>query len=239
MTAPEQSGTARTSNRARGRELALWILCHLESHAGAERDAVELFFREPPTIDPGDAFLEPGADELAALLADGNARRFARRLVENYLDHATELDADIQRASARWRMARMDRVDRNLLRMAAVEVGVGWIPHLLEMTDDRWWRNRIWAGTKLKKVPSEYFRDHWLATFIVDRSGVAVRHLVGVENMAWSTDFPHHGNDWPYSRKTIDTLFADVPTEERRKIVCENAARFWGLAPEKWVGAAN
>jgi predicted TIM-barrel fold metal-dependent hydrolase len=69
-----------------------------------------------------------------------------------------------------------------------------------------------------------------LATFIVDRSGVAVRHLVGVDNMAWSTDFPHHGNDWPYSRRVIDTLFAEVPEEERRKIVCTNAARFWSLA---------
>jgi predicted TIM-barrel fold metal-dependent hydrolase len=52
---------------------------------------------------------------------------------------------------------------------------------------------------------------------------------VGIDNMAWSTDFPHHGNDWPYSRKVIDALFVDVPEEERRKIVCDNAARFWGL----------
>jgi predicted TIM-barrel fold metal-dependent hydrolase len=115
------------------------------------------------------------------------------------------------------------------LRMAAVETGVGWIPHFLEMTDDRYWRNRLWAGTRLKKVPSQYFRDHWLATFIVDRNGISVRHQVGVENMAWSTDFPHHGNDWPYSRKLIDSLFADVPAAEREKIVCTNAARFWGL----------
>jgi predicted TIM-barrel fold metal-dependent hydrolase len=115
------------------------------------------------------------------------------------------------------------------LRMAAVETGVGWIPHFLEMTDDRYWRNRLWAGTKLKKVPSEYFHDHWLATFIVDRNGVSVRHQVGIDNMSWSTDFPHHGNDWPYSRKVIDSLFADVPEEERRKIVCTNAAKFWGL----------
>jgi predicted TIM-barrel fold metal-dependent hydrolase len=115
------------------------------------------------------------------------------------------------------------------LRLALVEVGVGWIPHFLEMVDDRYWRNRHWTKTNVKKVPSEYFHDHCLATFIVDRAGVAVRHLVGVENMAWSTDFPHHGNDWPYSRRTIESLFADVPAEERRKIVCTNAARFWGL----------
>jgi predicted TIM-barrel fold metal-dependent hydrolase len=115
------------------------------------------------------------------------------------------------------------------LRIAAVETGVGWIPHFFEMTDDRYWRNRTWAGVKLKKLPSRYFRDHWLATFIIDRSGISLRHQVGVENMAWSTDFPHHGNDWPYSRRTIDGLFAEVPGDERRKIVCTNAARFWGL----------
>src|SRR4029453_2511533 len=63
-----------------------------------------------------------------------------------------------------------DRIPK--LRMAAVETGIGWIPHFLEMTDHPWVRNAVWAGTKLKKVPSDYFRDHWLATFIVDRSGV-------------------------------------------------------------------
>ena len=115
------------------------------------------------------------------------------------------------------------------LRMAAVETGVGWIPHFLEMTDDRYWRNRHHAGVKLKKVPSEYFRDHWLATFIIDRNGISVRDQVGVENMSWSTDFPHHGNDWPYSRKTIDELFSTVSSEDREKIVCTNAARYWGL----------
>jgi predicted TIM-barrel fold metal-dependent hydrolase len=97
------------------------------------------------------------------------------------------------------------------------------------MMDDRYWRNRHWTKTNVKKVPSEYFRDHMLATFIVDRAGIAARHLVGVDNMSWSTDFPHHGNDWPYSRRVIADLFADVPDEERRKIVCDNAARFWGL----------
>ena len=115
------------------------------------------------------------------------------------------------------------------LRMAAVETGVGWIPHFLEMTDDRYWRNRVWSGTNLKKVPSQYFRDHWLATFIVDRSGITARNQIGIDNMSWSTDFPHHGNDWPYSRKLLDEMFVDVPSDERRKIVCDNAARFWGL----------
>ena len=56
-----------------------------------------------------------------------------------------------------------------------------------------------------------------------------MRHQVGVDNMSWSTDFPHHGNDWPYSRRVIDALFADVSEDERRKIVCDNAARLYGF----------
>ncbi len=111
------------SNRARGRELGLWILSHLESHPGDEREAVELFWRETPAIELGDEFLEALAPELADLLADHGARRFAKRIVDIYLDHAEQIDAQIEGASARWRLARMDRVDRNLLRIAAVELG--------------------------------------------------------------------------------------------------------------------
>jgi predicted TIM-barrel fold metal-dependent hydrolase len=97
------------------------------------------------------------------------------------------------------------------------------------MLDDRYWRNRHWTNTRIEKVPSEYFKEHCLATFITDKAGLLVRHLLGLNNLAWSTDFPHHGNDWPYSRKTIESLFAGVPDDERHKIVCENAARFWRL----------
>ncbi|MCH8191619.1 MAG: amidohydrolase [Chloroflexi bacterium] len=115
------------------------------------------------------------------------------------------------------------------LKMVAVETGAGWIPHFLEMVDDRYWRNRIWAKVDLKKVPSRYFHDNWLATFIVDRIGVEIRHAIGVENMSWSTDFPHHGNDWPYSRRTIDEHFVNVPDDDRKKIVCDNIAKLYGL----------
>ena len=115
------------------------------------------------------------------------------------------------------------------LRTQAVETGVGWIPFFLEMMDDRYWRNRTWAKATLKKLPSQYFRDNWLATFITDKIGVQMRHAVGVDNMAWSTDFPHHGNDWPYSRKVIDEHFVNVPADEKDKIICTNAAKLYGL----------
>ena len=41
--------------------------------------------------------------------------------------------------------------------------------------------------------------------------------------MMWSSDYPHHGNDWPYSRKVIDDTMGDIPADERRQIVGGNA----------------
>ena len=117
------------------------------------------------------------------------------------------------------------------LKVVAVETGVGWIPHFLEMMDDRYWRNRVWAKMDLNKLPSQYFKDNWMATFIsgTDRIGVQTRHAVGLKSMAWSTDFPHHGNDWPHSRKVVEELFTNVPVEERDRIIWRNAAETYGL----------
>jgi predicted TIM-barrel fold metal-dependent hydrolase len=70
------------------------------------------------------------------------------------------------------------------------------------------------------------------ATFMVDCNGVMQRHSVGVENMLCSTDYPHHGNDFPYSRKVINEMFTDVPAEEREKILAGNAVRLWHLDDE-------
>ena len=120
-----------------------------------------------------------------------------------------------------------DRFPR--LNVIFVETGVGWIPHFVEQMDDRYWRNRGWGEIELKQPPSYYWFNNMAATFMIDFNGVHQRHAVGVENMLWSTDYPHHGNDFPYSRKVIAEMFAGVDPEERYKIVAGNAVRLFHL----------
>ena len=115
------------------------------------------------------------------------------------------------------------------LKLALIETGVGWIPHLLEQMDDRYWRNRSWGEIPITEPPSTYWYRNFSATFIVDRNGIDNRHAVGVDNIMWSTDYPHHGNDWPYSRKTIADMMAHIPQDERAKIVAGNAVRVFNL----------
>ncbi len=115
------------------------------------------------------------------------------------------------------------------LQMCWIETGVGWLPHFLDALDDRYWRNRSWGGLPIKEPPSFYWARNNAASFITDPSGVDLRHRVGLENMMWSSDYPHHGNDWPYSRKTIQDTMGHIPGHERASIVGGNAARIWGL----------
>jgi predicted TIM-barrel fold metal-dependent hydrolase len=56
-----------------------------------------------------------------------------------------------------------------------------------------------------------------------------VRHDIGVDRVQWSTDFPHVQCDWPNSRRIIDEQFADVPDDETRAIVRDNAVAFFRL----------
>ena len=117
------------------------------------------------------------------------------------------------------------------LKFVSVEAGIGWIPYYAEQMDDRYDRNRHWAKIKLEKErPSDYIRSNWMFTFVLDRYGVVNRHAIGIDNVMWSTDYPHHGCDWPHSRRTVADMFEGVPAAERRQIVYGNAARLYKIA---------
>jgi predicted TIM-barrel fold metal-dependent hydrolase len=115
------------------------------------------------------------------------------------------------------------------LQVVSVETGCGWVPFLMEQMDDRYWRNRVWAQSRLRHPPSHYIRNNWSFTFITDLSGILQREQIGVSRMMWSTDFPHHGNDWPRSRWTIEQQFAGVAEAEKHRIICANALELYGL----------
>jgi predicted TIM-barrel fold metal-dependent hydrolase len=115
------------------------------------------------------------------------------------------------------------------LHVCMVETGVGWLPHFLEQADDKFWRNRAWTDLPIDRPPSTYWYSNMSATFVRDDNGLRNRHEVGVDNMMWSTDYPHHGNDWPYSRRVVAETTAGIPAPERHAIVAGNAVRIFGL----------
>ncbi len=114
------------------------------------------------------------------------------------------------------------------LRIVGTETGVGWIPYFLEQTDDNYLRHRFWAKTDLKMLPSEYFRRQFFATFQVDTYGVRNRASM-LENIMWSSDYPHSGADWPNSVVTVERNLVGVPADDRELILEKNCTRAFGL----------
>jgi uncharacterized protein len=117
------------------------------------------------------------------------------------------------------------------LQFFFAETQIGWIPEFKEDADENWRRHRYWSGAdRWPHEPSWYVDHHTHWGFQVDRFGLKVRHDIGIDNIQWSTDFPHVQCDWPNSRQIIEDQFKDIPNDERRKIVCDNALRYFRIA---------
>ncbi len=115
------------------------------------------------------------------------------------------------------------------LRIVLAESGIGWLAYLKEWMDNVYKRHRFWTKIEMPEPPSHYFERQVFATFQEDRPGVVTRHLIGLENILWASDYPHSDTTWPHSQKFIDEQFFDVPDDERHAIVAGNAVRLYGL----------
>jgi predicted TIM-barrel fold metal-dependent hydrolase len=113
------------------------------------------------------------------------------------------------------------------LQIVFVEPGLHWIPGFLAQLDRKAAGPYQLPGLRLK--PSEYFHRNMACTFMDDEIGLSMRHLVGLENILWSTDFPHPATTWPHSQEIVARQFADIPDDEQAMICCTNAERIYKL----------
>lgn len=119
----------------------------------------------------------------------------------------------------------LDRYDK--LKFVSVESGIGWIPFILEALDMQYTETGA-NVQKLRRMPSEYFADHFLATFWFERKNLATTiRQVGIENVMFETDFPHPICLYPIDdvAKALD----DFNEEEINTVLSGNAARVYKI----------
>ena len=88
--------------RRKSRELALQVLYQIDVGRQNPRDGLDLFWRNFNNL--------------------GGAKEFSERLVEGVCQHKDQIDGVIESYSENWRLKRISKVDRNVLRLAIFEL---------------------------------------------------------------------------------------------------------------------
>jgi N utilization substance protein B len=100
--------------RRRARECALQVLFSLDLNGGLTAPQALAHFWKDFAHE-----LRPAGDDEGE---PGEVVAFAEALVRGTVENLADIDAIIQHASKNWRLERMARVDRNVLRLAAYEL---------------------------------------------------------------------------------------------------------------------
>ena len=128
------------------------------------------------------------------------------------------------------------------LKIALSEGGTGWIPYFLERADRTYEMHSTWTHQNFGgKLPSDIFREHFLTCFISDKVGVALRNMIGIDNICWEADYPHSDSMWPGAPEELwEVLSANnVPDDEINKMAYQNAMRWYSFDPFSHITRAQ
>ena len=116
------------------------------------------------------------------------------------------------------------------LQVGSVEMELSWVPHFLDRMDYVYTQRPlelIKRRFKNEMLPSDYFHSNVFLGFQEDGLGIQWRHIIGVDNLLWGSDYPHAESTFPRSREIIEEILLDCTEQEKAKIVGENAARIY------------
>ena len=180
-----------------------------------------------PIFDPLWAVIQETGLPITFHISTGRDPRVARKdggAVINYVSHS--LAPTVEPVANMCASGVLERFPQ--LKFAAIECGIGWVAWSLQAMDEAYKKHHMWRWPTLKKLPSDYFREHGYASFQEDQVGIdlAVKYNL-VENCLWANDYPHHEGSWPHSAEAIERQMGELSDKNRAKILGLNAAKLF------------
>jgi predicted TIM-barrel fold metal-dependent hydrolase len=121
-------------------------------------------------------------------------------------------------------------IDRHpSLKIGWFEGGIAWVPTALQDAEHMLASYRHMFNHELAHPVRHYWANHMAASFMVDPLGLELIDKIGVDNVMWSSDYPHNESTFGYSEKSLKTVVDAVGAEAATKIVSSNIKKFLGV----------
>lgn len=178
------------------------------------------------------------AEELEMPLALHSLTGFHEsRIPLSYIFHNVVKTHEIERTLATFLVSGIfERFPR--LKIVSVENQGGWIPYFLHRVDRAGRPGQVLFPTKLSMKPREYFHRNVFVTHIDDPVAIHNLEFIGVDNLMWSSDYPHSASSWPRSQEVVEREFQNLAPDVRRKVCRDNVMKLYRVPEDPATGAA-
>jgi predicted TIM-barrel fold metal-dependent hydrolase len=116
------------------------------------------------------------------------------------------------------------------LRIGWFEGGINWVPGAIQDAQHMYASFRHMLDTDLEHDIRHYWDAHMVSAFMYDPLGLDLVDRIGVDQVMWSSDFPHNESTFGYSEKSLAAVVGAVGPEKAARVVSGNVLDFLGLS---------
>jgi predicted TIM-barrel fold metal-dependent hydrolase len=115
------------------------------------------------------------------------------------------------------------------LKVGWFEGGIAWVATALQDAEHLLASYQHMFNRKVEHDIRYYWDNHMSASFMVDPLGLKLLDEIGVDNVMWSSDYPHNESTFGYSEKSLKQVVDTVGQENAVKICSSNIKKFLGV----------
>jgi predicted TIM-barrel fold metal-dependent hydrolase len=115
------------------------------------------------------------------------------------------------------------------LKIGWFEGGIAWVATALQDAEHLLASYQHMFNRKVEHDIRHYWDKHMSASFMVDPLGLKLLDEIGLDNVMWSSDYPHNESTFGYSQKSLKSVVDAVGQEAAVKICSTNVKTFLGL----------
>jgi predicted TIM-barrel fold metal-dependent hydrolase len=115
------------------------------------------------------------------------------------------------------------------LKVGWFEGGIAWVATALQDAEHLLASYQHMFNRRVEHDIRYYWNTHMSASFMVDPLGLKLLDEIGVDNVMWSSDYPHNESTFGYSQKSLKSVVDAVGQEDAVKICSTNIKKFLGV----------